>query len=149
MGYTVKSFDQIMSDLVAWIVANSPNLTDLTPGSVIRSFCEGASLGMEEIYVATYLGFRRYLANIQETAFDFVRKAGTKATVAVVFSRVAANGEVTIPAGTRVKTASGLRFILSSATFIPAGNTDSSASEVEAEEIGTAYNVSSSTIVVI
>ena len=149
MGYTVKSFDQLISDMVAWIIANSPNLTDLTPGSVIRSFCEGASLSMEEIYVSTYLGFRRYLDNIQETAFDFDRKAGTKASVNVVFSRVTANGQVTIPAGTRVKTASGLRFILSTETYINAGNTDSDPSEVVAEETGAAYNISSSTIVVI
>jgi len=148
MGYTVKSFDQIIADMVAWIVANSPNITDLSPGSVIRSFCEGASLSMEEIYVATYLGFRRYLDNIQETLFDFERKAGTKATVNVVFSRTAANGKVTIPEGTRVKTSSGLRFILSAETYIDAGDTDSDPSKVVAEEVGTAYNVSATSITI-
>ncbi len=149
MGFTVKSFDQIIGDMVTWIIANSPNLTDLTPGSVIRSFCEGAALSIEEVYVSTYLGFRRYLNNIQETVFDFPRKAGTKATVNVIFSRAVANGEITIPAGTRVKTASGLRFVLSSATAILAGNTDSPSAEVEAESVGTAYNVSSGTVIVL
>ena len=149
MGFTVKSFDQIISDMVAWIVSNSPNLTDLSPGSVIRSFCEGSALSMEEIYVATYLGFKRYLANIQETVFDFPRKAGTKATALVIFSRATANGEIAIPAGTRVKTVSGLRFILLEVTAISAGEQDSPSVEVEAEETGTAYNVSASTIIVL
>jgi len=146
MGFTVKAFDQIIGDMVAWIIANSPNLTDFTPGAVIRSFCEGASLSIEEVYVSTYLGFKRYLNNVQETVFDFPRKAGTKATVSVVFSRTTANGEVTIPAGTRVKTASGLRFVLSAATAISAGNTDSPSAAVVADLVGVAYNVSATSI---
>lgn len=149
MAFTIKSFDQIISDMVAWIVANSPNLTDISPGSVIRSFCEGGALSMEEIYVSTYLGFRRYLDNIQETVFDFPRKAGTKASVDVVFSRAVANGEITIPIGTRVKTASGLRYFSTEVGTILAGQTASNSVEVEAEEVGTAYNVSAASVTVL
>jgi len=148
-NYTVKSFDQIVADMVAWIVANSPSITDMTPGSVIRSFCEGAALSMEEVYVAAYLGFRRYLNNIQETVFDFARKAGTKASVNVVFSRAVAGAAVSIPAGFRVKTASGLRFILDSATSIALGATSSPSVPVTAEEAGTAYNVGAGTIIIL
>lgn len=149
MSYTVKSFDQILSDMVAWIVSNAPNLTDLSPGSVIRSFCEGTALSIEEAYVATYLGYRRSLANVQETVFDFPRKSGTKAEVDVVFSRTVANGAVTIPAGTRLKTPTGLRFILDAQATIAAGSTDSPSAGVTAEEPGAAYNVSSGTITVL
>lgn len=148
-NFTVKSFDQIVSDMVAWIVANAPNITDLSPGSVIRSFVEGAALSMEEVYVSTYLGFRRYLNNVQETVFDFPRKSGTKAVVNVVFSRVVAGAEVTIPAGTRLKTASGLRFILDAQTAILVGQVNSPSVAVTAEEVGSAYNVSSGTITII
>lgn len=149
MSFTVKSFDQIISDMVAWIVANSPNITDLSPGSVIRSFCEGSALSIEEVYVSTYLGFQRYLNNIQESAFDFERKAGTKATTNVVFSRTGSSGNVTIPSGTRLKTASGLRFITTADISISDGDTDSDPVEAEAESVGTSYNVSSTTITVI
>lgn len=149
MAYTVKSFDQIMSDMVAWIVANSPSITDFTPGSVIRSFCEGASLSMEEIYVSTYLGFRRNLNNIQDTVFDFPRKDGTKATVNVVFSRDLAGALIIIPAGTRVATASGLRYTVDVETSIDLGDTDSPSVSVTAEEVGSKYNTSSGTITVI
>lgn len=148
-NYTVKSFDQILADMVSWIVANAPSITDMTPGSVIRSFCEGAALSMEEIYVASYLGFRRHLDNIQETVFDFPRKAGTKASVNVVFSRAAPGAAVVIPAGTRVKTASGLRFLLSSASSIALASTSSPLALVVAEEAGSNYNVGTGTITIV
>ncbi len=145
-SFTVKSFDQIVSDMVAWIVANSPNITDMTPGSVIRSFCEGSALGIEEVYVATYLGFRRYLSNVQETVFDFPRKYGSKSSVAVVFSRPSSGAEVTILAGTRVITASGLRFLTNSEVTVANGVLSSASVLVTAEKNGAAYNVSSSAI---
>ena len=146
MAYTVKSFDQIMEDMVAWIISRAPSITDMTPGSVIRSFCEGAALSMEEVYVSTYLGFRRHLNNIQESVFDFPRKAGTKAKVEVVFSRAVANGEVVIPEGTRVATASGLKFLLDEDAAIPAGDTDSPSVIATAEEAGSMYNVGAGVI---
>lgn len=149
MAFTVKSFDQIVSDMVAYIVANSSKITDLSPGSVIRSFCEGAALSLEELYVATYLGFRRYLNDIPSAIFDFDRKSGTKASTNVVFSRTGTTGTVTIPSGTRLKTSSGLRFILDSDTDITAGNTDSDPSSVTSEAVGSTYNVSSGSITVI
>jgi len=149
MSFTIKSFDDILADMVTWIIANSPTITDLTPGSVIRSFCEGSALGMEELYVATYLGFKRYLANVPETVFDFPRKVGTKATVKVVFSRAVAGAEVPIPIGTRVKTPTGLRFILDAATTIPNAVVDSPSVQVTADEVGTSYNVSLNTVTVL
>lgn len=149
MGFTVKSFDQIVTDMVAIIIANSSQITDLSPGSVIRSYCEGAGLCLEELYIGVYLGFRRYLDEIQENVFDFDRKAGTKATTNAVFSRSGTSGDVTIPQGTRVKTASGLRFSTTAQGQITNGNTDSDPIEVEAEKVGTAYNVASGTITII
>lgn len=149
MGFTVKSFDELVADMVTWIIANSSKITDVSPGSVIRSFVEGAALSIEEIYIGTYLGFRRYLATIPETTFDFERKNGTKSTVNVVFSRIGTTGDVTIPSGTRLKTASGLRFITTASGAITNGNTDSGNVPCEAEEVGTSYNVGSGTITII
>ena len=148
-GFTVKTFDQLVTDMVSWIVAHSPQITDLSPGSVIRSFCESAGLCLEELYVSTYLGFRRYLETVQEDVFAFPRKAGTKATTENIFSRSGVTGDVTIPLGTRVSTAAGLIYLTTAAGAILDGFTDSAAIEVEAENVGTAYNVLPSTITVI
>jgi len=148
-GFTVKSFDSIVTDMVEYIVANSPQISDLTPGSVIRSFCEAAGLCLEELYVSTYLGFKRHLATIQEDLYEFDRKAGTKATVDVVFSRTGSSGTVAIPEGTTLKTDSGLKFLTTAAGEISDGETDSDDIEVEGEEVGVAYNVASSTVTTI
>lgn len=148
-GFTVKTFDQLVTDMVSWIVAHSPQITDLSPGSVIRSFCEATGLCLEELYVSTYLGFRRYLETVQEDIFDFPRKSGTKASTEVIFSRSGSSGDVTIPEGTRVSTTAGLIFLTSAAGAILNGFTDSAAIEVEAEEIGSSYNVLPSTITTI
>jgi uncharacterized phage protein gp47/JayE len=148
-GFTIKQFDDIVSDMVAYIIANSSSITDLSPGSVIRSFVEGSALSIEEVYVGIYLGFRRYLDNVQETAFDFERKDGTKAIVNEVFSRAAANGLINIPIGSRVKTPSGLRFLTTIAGTIDAGQTDSASVACEAENTGSAYNIGSATLTIL
>lgn len=147
MGYTVKTFDDLVADMVQYLVANAPQITDLSPGSVIRSFCESAGLCIEEIYISVYLGFRRYLNDIPVNNFGFVRKAGIKATTTVVYSRSGSSGDAPIPVGTRLKTASGLRFI-SAAGQIDDGETDSDPVAVAAEKIGTAYNVLAATITI-
>jgi uncharacterized phage protein gp47/JayE len=94
MSFTVKSFDDLVADMVAYIVANSSQITDLNPGSVLRSFCEGAGLCFEELYVSVYLGFKRYLNNIQETVFSYNRLAGVKATGNVDFTRSAGDNQI-------------------------------------------------------
>lgn len=149
MAFTIKSYEEILANMITWIVANSSKITDITPGSVIRSFCEGAALSIEEVYVAVYLGYRRHLNNVQETIFDFDRKGGTRATTTVVFSRTGSTGDVTIPTGTRLRTPSGLRFLTTATGTIEDGNTDSGSVEVQAEEVGTAYNVSGDSITVL
>lgn len=148
MGYTIKDYDTIVSDLVAWVVSHSSQITDLNPGSVIRSFCEASALCLEELYVSVYLGFRRYLENVQTDIFGLERKAGTKATANVVFGRSGTSGLVTIPIGTRLQTPSGLKFVTTAVGTIADGNSSSNPVEAEAEAVGVAYNVASASITV-
>ena len=150
MAFTTKQFDDIVSDMIAYIVSNSSKITDVTPGSVIRSFVEGTALSIEEVYVATYLGFQRYLNNIQETAFEFKRKSGVAATVNVIFSRTAPTGaKVTIPEGTRLKTASGLSFTTTRDGTIAENQPDSDRVPCKAEKVGSAYNIKVNTLTLI
>jgi len=145
-SFTVKTFDELVTDMVSWIVAHSPQITDLSPGSIIRSFCESSALCMEEFYVATYLGFRRYLETVSYDIFDFQKKAGAKATTNVQFSRSGSTGVATIPVGTRVQTASGLKFLTTVIGYILDGDTNSGDVPVAAEKVGFTYNVLSGTI---
>jgi len=147
-GFTVKTFDDLVADMASWITSKS-SLTDLIPGSVIRSICEGLAMCLEELYVGTYLGFKRRLETIQEDLYAFERKAGTKSTAEVVFTRTGTSGTLSIPIGTRVGTASDLVFLTTEAGSIAPGSSTSGSVEVEAEEVGTTYNVSSASITVL
>ena len=149
MGYTVKSFEQILSDMIAWIIANSPNITDLNPGSIIRSYCEAAGLVLEEFYVGVYLGFRRALQDIPQSVFNFERKTGIKSTGAVTFGRTGISGDATIPIGTEVLTVAGLRYLTTAVGIISNGNSTSTPVAVEAAEYGAQYNVPSASIIVL
>lgn len=150
MAYQIKAYDDLVKDMISWIVANTPGITDLTPGSVIRSYCEAAGLCLEELYVSVYLGFRRYLDEIQENVFGFVRKDGTKASTLVSFGRtVATASPVVIPIGTEIKTGSGLVFETTEEATIPANQLTSNSVEANAQEVGVAYNVLSGTITII
>jgi len=148
MGFSVKYFDQLLEDMIAWIIAHSSKLTDTSPGSVLRTFCEATSVSIEELYVATFLGFRRQLDEIKSNVFSFERKTGTKSTGEVVFSRTGTSGKVTIPIGTKVATPVGLRFETTEEGTIPDGGSSSSAVEIIAEKVGTEYNVGADTITV-
>ncbi len=149
MSFQIKSFDQLVADMASWIVAKSPQITDFNTGSIIRSFCEATALSLEELYVSVYLGYRRYLDEIQETVFGFERKAGVTSKGAVTFGRTGSTGTVTIPLGTKVKTSAGLTYATTLAGQITDGNTTSDPIAIEAEAVGATYNVPLGTIIVI
>jgi uncharacterized phage protein gp47/JayE len=146
MAFGIKSFNTIVSDMVAYITLHSSKITDFSPGSIMRSMLEGVGIALEDFYFATYVGFKNYLQNIQKYVFDFPRKEGQKATVNVVFSRTDTSSSATIPAGTEVQTATGLKFYTTTLVTINVGVTDSVATEVEAEIVGKDYNVGAGTI---
>jgi uncharacterized phage protein gp47/JayE len=150
MSHPVKTFDSIVSDMVAYIIENAPAITDFNPGSIIRSFCEAAGLVIEEVYVAIFLGFQRQLSKIPQFVFNFKLKEGTYATTSVVFSRAGAAGQdFPINASQRIQTTSGLIFATTASGVIASGQTSSSAIEAVAVDIGYAYNVGAGTLTAI
>lgn len=143
--YTIKSFDQTRADMIAYLLANSPQITDLSPGSIIRSFLEAAALSIEELSVETYLGFQRALLTVGPDKFNFPMKTGTYAQGNVQFSAATAPAQVIIiPVGTRIQTSAGLVFDTTIQGSIAVGQTTSGTVSVQAEEVGAIYNVSGS-----
>jgi uncharacterized phage protein gp47/JayE len=149
MAFQIKNYDTILTDMVTWILAHTTKLSDLTPGSIIRSYCEAASVCLEELYVAVYMGFRRHLSEIPETVFEFNRNDGQKGSTGVIFTRSGSTGVLALPLGTRVSTASGLIYRTTVASQIDDGDTSSDPVNVEATDIGTVYNVPSSSITIL
>ena len=147
-AFSIKSFDDILSDMIAWIASHSPQITDMTPGSIIRSFCESTALNIEEVYVAAYIGFRQYLDSLKTDIFGLSKKTGTTANVVVVFSRVSAGASISIPVGVKIKTATGLVFITTATGSIANGDTSSGNIPAVSAVAGAVYNVAAHTITI-
>ena len=148
MGYPVKTFDDIVASMMAWITANSSTITDFSPGSLIRSFCEATGLQIEEVYVAIYLGFQQQLTNIPNFVFNLTIKEGAFATTNLVFGRTGAAGQnYPIGIGTSVQTTSGLVFTTTASGQIGIGNSNSDPIPAIASKIGFSYNVSVGTLI--
>ena len=149
MGATIKRVDRIFEDMVLWITSHTDKITDFSPGSVIRAFCEATSVQIEEIYVSAYLAIRDELRFIKERSFEFPRKEGTRAVASVVFARETANGEVLIVEGTRVSTPGGSVFVTQHGATIAVGETESDSVAVQAEEVGSEHRVDAGLISVL
>lgn len=148
--FNVKTYRAILSDMENWIIANQDIITDFNEGAIITSFCEATAQEIEQLYLRAQIGFIKYLPDMPFYAFGFTPLSGVKATGNVVFSRNVATAEaITIPIGTLISTPSGLLFETTTLGTIPISGTDSNSVSVQAQEIGTDYNVPASSITVL
>lgn len=144
-----KSYDELLAECKNYMIANQSKITDFNTGSVIMTIFEALSRVVERGYEDTRLGYDAALIQMAFSIFNFEKKAGTYATVKVVFSASSAvTSAVTIPSGTKVSNGS-YTFVTTAATTISAGNTDSDEVGATAESIGVAYNVAAGTITTI
>ena len=148
MSFVIKDQNEILVDIVTWITINSSGITDFSPGSIIRSYCEAVGFCLDDVYVSTYLAFSDYLNSMKTDIFNFNKKTGTVASTNVIFSRSGVSGTVTIPIGTRIATGTDLIFLTNAVATISPGNTNSNSIEVLSEKVGKVYNVSNGTIIV-
>jgi len=148
-SYNPKTYDAILADMEAWIIANQDYITDFNEGSGVTSFCEAVAQQIEQVYIRGKIGFIKYLPDLPFYAFGFSKKAGTQAAGAVIFSRaVATTDPVTIPTGTLVSTASGIIYATTADGTILANQTDSGSVPILAQDVGVDGNVLPGTVVV-
>lgn len=101
MNLKLKSFYDVLTDLIDWTTARTDKLTDFNVGSAIRTIYEAVSLQMEEFYVRMKQNALYAITNSIFQSFGFERKAEGYATgiVTVSFYQAAA-APMTIPKGT-------------------------------------------------
>jgi len=145
----VKKYKDLLDDMITWVVANQDKLTDFNEGSMIRTILECIALLGEQVYIKARIGFEDGLIDVPFYAFNFEKDISQKAAGEVIFSRTGTSGTVDIPIGMLVATADGLQFQTTEAAQITDGNNDSSATNIQAMEAGSLYNVAASTIVII
>ena len=154
----IKTYTEVRDDLIQGVV-DSTSITNLNPGSVIRTILEAIAKVFSDLYQLTYTVTR---AGFIQTAdgkwldlkvreLGLERKEGQKASGYITFYRNSPKDEnITIPAGTIVKTvkdSEGIeyRFKTIEEVILTAGDTESF-TLIEAVEEGTDYNVGKETI---
>jgi len=155
----IKSYTEVRDELIMGVVDNT-NITNLNPGSVIRTILETIAKAMSDLYqlihTVTRAGFIQTAEgkwlDLKVRELGLIRKQGQKATGYITFYRNTPKDEnITIPAGTIVKTvkdSSGqeYRFKTIEEIILPAGETEVF-TLIEAENQGSNYNVGKETIV--
>jgi len=154
----IKSYTEVRDDLIQGVV-DSTSITNLNPGSVIRTILETTAKAFSDlyqlIYTVTKAGFIQTAEgkwlDLKVRELGLLRKGGQKATGYITFYRNEPKDEnITISAGTIVKTSKNAqgeeyRFKTVEEVILLAGETDVF-TIVEADQIGSEYNVGKETI---
>jgi len=138
MPFTIKPINNIVSDILFNITQNVPDITDLNPGSVLRTMVEALSLEVDQLYTELNNVFEG--TRIDTSTGDdlenlgalvgITRKAGTQTTGNITFSRIQeATGDFTIAAAAIISTQPNtgeeqLRFTVDANTVFDAEITD-------------------------
>jgi len=155
----IKSYTEVRDELIIGVVDNT-NITNLNPGSVIRTILETIAKAMSDLYqlihTVTRAGFIQTAdgkwLDLKVRELGLLRKQGQKASGYITFYRNEVKDEnITIPAGTIVKTVKDsegveYRFKTIEEVILPAGETEVF-TLMEAIEQGSNYNVGKETIV--
>ena len=155
----IKSYTEVRDELIIGVVDNT-NITNLNPGSVIRTILETFAKAMSDLYqlihTVTRAGFIQTAdgkwLDLKVRELGLLRKQGQKASGYITFYRNEVKDEnITIPAGTIVKTVKDsegveYRFKTIEEVILPAGETEVF-TLMEAIEQGSNYNVGKETIV--
>jgi len=149
MAFAVKRFDDILTDMINWMVANQTKVTDFNEGSIVRTFCEAVGLEVEQLYIRARVGFGIELKEIPFYAFNFSRESAQQASGNVKFTRSGTSGTTDIPINTLVSTTDGTQFETTAAGQITPGNSESADIPILAVEGGTDGNVPAATITVL
>ena len=72
----IKTFDEIYSDIMNFIISHQDKLTDFNDGSVLASQCEALGRELAELYIRTRVGFSTYLRSLPSSVFGFNMKTG-------------------------------------------------------------------------
>ncbi|MBC8400385.1 MAG: baseplate J/gp47 family protein [Candidatus Marinimicrobia bacterium] len=154
----IKTYTDVRDELIQGVV-ESTSITNLNPGSVIRTILETIAKGMSDLYelihTVTRAGFIQTAEgkwlDLKVRELGLLRKQGQKASGYITFYRdIPKDDNITIPAGTIVKT--GKNNTGEEYRFKTIDEVILSASEIEvftlmeADQVGSEYNVGKETI---
>jgi len=142
----IKTFDEIYSDMLNYIISHQDKLTDFNDGGVIASQTEAWSRELAELYIRTRVGFSTFLRSLPSSVFGFNMKTGARASATVKFRRGRPFSYDSPIAENTIVAAGSLIFTTVSPGVVLSGETMSSEISVIAETVGEKYNVGSGAI---
>ena len=80
MKLEIRTFKEVLSNLIDWITLRTDYLTDFNPGSAILTLTEAISLQLEEFYFAMKQNVLYAIENSVYNAFDFEIRRAKKST---------------------------------------------------------------------
>lgn len=147
----LQRFEQIVARMTGRMVART-DLSDISDSAVLKHLVAAYAREVDEVYYQLFLVTQ--LFDIEKASGDdlderakeiqpgsLTRISATKALGTVVFGRTGTVGDVTIPAGTVVKTEDGVVFRTAIQTQILNGGTTSPQTSTVADVAGAAGNV--------
>ncbi len=147
--FNLKHFEQLAASMMNLMASVQASITDYNIGSVNRTMLESVAMELEELYYRTYQAILDGIPAGVFEAFGFGQIPATPAVGNVTFSRsTPAPATYTIPAGTIVSTASGVRFQTTEDATILLGNASVGA-QISAMDVGVDGNVAGGSIVLL
>lgn len=147
MAFQIKDFASVVASQINHARAVTDKVTDLQPGSVVRTLMEAPAVEIEELYMQFFLGLRDAIPVATFRSFGFDKLPAAIARGFVSVSKVVPHAEdLEIPAGTAFSTADGRSYVSSEAVIWEAG-TNVVRIPVQATSAGLAGNVAAGVIV--
>ncbi len=147
----MKNREEIVEDIIKETTTNIPQITSYKTGGVFRLFVEVVASFLESIYTEmeellpnrfVQTATSKWL-DLKAEELSLYRYEASKTQGYVSFYREDSEKSVTIPKGKILASKQGLRFVVVEECVIPSGENSLSVL-IEAEEVGTLYNVYSS-----
>lgn len=137
----VENYQSLVTKMINQMKKNQTKINDFIAGSIILSIFQSVARIIEQFYIDVRNGFRNNIKSIPYSVFDFKAKEGAKATGTVVFTRdYPIEYDSIIPQGTKV-VAGTLIYETTEGGIIAKNQTDSNPVKIQAEQIGSKYNI--------
>ncbi|MDP4224911.1 MAG: baseplate J/gp47 family protein [Bacteroidota bacterium] len=149
-GLQLKTFDQVVNNMINWMKSYNSKITNFSVGSVVRTIFESVAIEIESMYYQIYKSYKYAIENAIYNSFGLTRNPAKASTGLVIITfRSPLSQNLTINKGFQVATKSiNSQYIIFESTIDVVVNIGMTtiALPVQCTQIGTIGNVSANTI---
>lgn len=144
--FQIKDFASVTASMINHCRGVTKKITDFNVGSVVRTIMEAVAIEIDELYQQMFIGLKEAIPVATYTSFGFERlEAAASAGLLQFTASPVLPSNLTVPAGTQVKSVTGRAYFTASDVVLLAGQASVTARAVCAEP-GIVGNTAASTI---